>query len=125
LPKYFEICGDVHNTIILALTNKDKIFGGFTPFCLYSGKDEWVVDTKNESFLFSLSENKKFNLTEANNWCIYRFASKSQYINFGDDFAIHNNAKTNAINVVGKKSHYASNKEYSNSKESWLKLNGN
>jgi hypothetical protein len=75
--------------------------------------------------LFSLSENKKFNLTETSNWSIYRFSSKSQYINFGDDFAIYNNANTNAINVVGKKSHYASNSEYSNSKESWLKLNGN
>jgi hypothetical protein len=55
LPKYYDICGSVENTIVLALTNKDKIFGGFTPFCFYSGKDEWMVDSKKESFLFSLS----------------------------------------------------------------------
>jgi hypothetical protein len=45
LAKYYETCGNVQNTIILARTNKDKIFGGFTPFSFYSEKDEWVVDS--------------------------------------------------------------------------------
>ena len=31
LPKYFEQCGDLTNTIIIAKTTKGKIIGGFTP----------------------------------------------------------------------------------------------
>jgi hypothetical protein len=57
LPKYYELCGSAVNTITIALTNKDKIFGGYTPFCFYSGSDQWIPDTKKETFLFSLSEN--------------------------------------------------------------------
>ena len=29
--KYFEQCGDLNNTIIIAQTKKGKIIGGFTP----------------------------------------------------------------------------------------------
>jgi hypothetical protein len=39
LRKYYEKCGTVPDTIVLALTNKGKVFGGYTPFCFYNGKD--------------------------------------------------------------------------------------
>jgi hypothetical protein len=31
LPRYFEQCGYLTNTIIIAKTTKGKIIGGFTP----------------------------------------------------------------------------------------------
>ena len=31
LPKYFQQCGDLTNTIIIVKTKKGKIIGGFTP----------------------------------------------------------------------------------------------
>ncbi len=31
LPRYFEQCGYLTNTIIIAKTKKGKIIGGFTP----------------------------------------------------------------------------------------------
>jgi hypothetical protein len=31
IAKYFELCGDLTNTIIIAKTKSGKIIGGFTP----------------------------------------------------------------------------------------------
>lgn len=44
LEKYYNDCGTETDTIIIAMTDKNKIFGGYTPFCVWSEKEEWVSD---------------------------------------------------------------------------------
>ena len=46
LPKYFQQCGDLTNTIIIARTTKGKIIGGFTPLSFnpsvnWTSKQNW------------------------------------------------------------------------------------
>ena len=45
MAKYFELCATVTNTMILCLSAKDKIVGGYTPLHLGNGNNEWVADT--------------------------------------------------------------------------------
>lgn len=35
LNKFYEICGQVPNTLILCESNRGKIVGGYTPLCHY------------------------------------------------------------------------------------------
>jgi len=44
MEKYYEVCGSQTHTLIVTLTNKDKIFGGYTPFCFWDGKEEGYVN---------------------------------------------------------------------------------
>jgi len=44
LEKYYDFCGTMTDTIIIVLTNRKKILGGYTPFCLWNGDDGWVAD---------------------------------------------------------------------------------
>jgi len=47
LAKFYDICGAATHTIILCQSNKDKIVGGYTPFCYYPpnlASDQWVQD---------------------------------------------------------------------------------
>lgn len=67
------------------MTNKDKIFGGFTPRCFYNAYRGWVCDQKKESFLFSLSENEKFDLVDTDS-AIFRDAENDLWIGFGFSF---------------------------------------
>ena len=68
MSKYYQQCGDLTNTIIIAKTKKGKIIGGFTPLSFYPPNNKWtywndyedIKDESNSSFLFSLSEKEKF-----------------------------------------------------------------
>ena len=42
LTKYFEQCGDLTNTIIIAKTKKGKIIGGYTPLSFYPPGNKWT-----------------------------------------------------------------------------------
>lgn len=99
------MCGDVTDTIVIALTNKDKIFGGFTPFCFWNGKDEWVSDPKRKSFLFSISSDYRLELDDIK-FAIHRYATNDKCINFGNSFKIFDKANTNTDCLVGHSSHY-------------------
>ena len=46
LPKYFEECGNLENTIIIVKTTKGKIIGGFTPLRFFPAIKKWT--SKNE-----------------------------------------------------------------------------
>lgn len=64
---FHEICAGKSNTVLLAFTTSNHIFGGFTP-CAWA-KDEYITyaeDAQCQSFLFSLhnEEIKVFNLKE-------------------------------------------------------------
>ena len=54
----YEIDGP---TLILIKTNKNKIFGGFTPLCWKKNSGE-LYDKSNQTFLFSLNAIKIFDL---------------------------------------------------------------
>jgi hypothetical protein len=41
--------------MILTLTNKDKIFGAYTPLSFVKHVGKWGKDERRESFLFSVS----------------------------------------------------------------------
>lgn len=41
--------------MILSLTNKDKIFGGYTPLNFVKYIGTWGIDDRKESFLFSVN----------------------------------------------------------------------
>ncbi len=87
IAKYFEKCANTKNTVIICLTNKDKIIGAYTP--LSHGWDEnenkeipWTEDKENKSFIFSLTVMDKFKLKNPAR-AIYR-DPKRQSIRFGD-----------------------------------------
>ncbi len=65
---FHKYCNIEEPTLILIKTKCDKIFGGFTP--LSWGKEEFVKDHLNQTFIFSLNRNKKFDIINKNNYAI-------------------------------------------------------
>jgi len=89
LKQYFEICGDASNTMILCETSKGKIIGAYSPLSQkFSGKgrkdflgNEPVADQSKSSFVFSLTNNEKFELIKSS-FAVYRYKTRS-FIQFG------------------------------------------
>ena len=44
MSKYYQQCGDLTNTIIIAKTTKGKIIGGFTPLSFNSPGNKWTYN---------------------------------------------------------------------------------
>ena len=44
MSKYYQQCGDLTNTIIIAKTLKGKIIGGFTPLSFNSPGNKWTYE---------------------------------------------------------------------------------
>lgn len=84
------MCGNVQNTLILCETNNGKLIGGFSPLShQFTGKgrkdflgNEPVADQSKSSFVFSLTNNDKFELIKSS-FAVYRYKSKS-FIQFGE-----------------------------------------
>lgn len=64
MSKFYEICGEMTDTVILCESKKGKIVGGYTPLCYYEKnltKDKKpIADYSGKSFMFSLTNNHKF-----------------------------------------------------------------
>ncbi len=103
IKRYFQKCGDLTNTIIIAKTKKGKIIGGFTPLILNPSANwsspyeyQYIKDESNSSFIFSLSEKQKFQLKKDKE-AIVRWKDKN-YIVFRGAFQIWDNSNTNDNN---------------------------
>jgi hypothetical protein len=116
------------NTLFVCKTNMDKIIGAFSP--LLQDQEPYgnhIPDPSGETFLFSVTDNKKFNLMDKlNSKAIYRYKERSK-INFGaGEFKINDksNQNQNSVSYVNKSNFYCP--AYSvNDKAAYLKFHGN
>ena len=79
---FHECCDNQGPTLVLIQTMNNKIFGGFTPLNWKSSEDK-IIDPKNQTFIFSLDLNKKYNLLNINKQAIK--TSNNYGPNFGND----------------------------------------
>jgi hypothetical protein len=68
--KFYELCSNIPNNIIIIRTRDNKIIGGYTPMSwrLGTSEYEYAQDNSNQTFLFSLTLRKKFPLKIENNY---------------------------------------------------------
>ena len=66
---FHKYCDHIGPTIILIKTKKNNIFGVFTPLD-WGGNDTFPKDELNQTFLFSLKFNKKYDLINKNKYAI-------------------------------------------------------
>ncbi len=59
-------CHKKPSTLVVVLTSHDKLIGGYTPLAWNSGDFVYVPDTSKKTFLFSLTNGKKYGLTNHN-----------------------------------------------------------
>lgn len=60
---FHQSCDSQPMTIVLIRSSNQRIFGGFTPNS-WNSKGEYVEDTEGKSFLFSLTEKRRFSLID-------------------------------------------------------------
>lgn len=90
---FHEHCDDVGPTLILIKTNKDKIFGGFTPLNWKEENEKGVkYDESNETFIFSLNLMKKYDMIDFKNKEAIKCWNKMGPI-FSNDFGLSENLK--------------------------------
>ena len=82
-------CDNKGPTLVLVKTTKEKIFGGFTPLSWQIGKG-YKYDESNQTFIFSLNLDKKFDMINKANKAIH--TDNGPW--FGDcDFGLKDNMK--------------------------------
>ena len=90
---FHDHCDDVGPTLILIKTNKDKIFGGFTPLNWKEENEKGVkYDESNETFIFSLNLMKKYDMIDFKNKEAIKCWNKMGPI-FSNDFGLSENLK--------------------------------
>ena len=88
---FHKYCDNKGPTLTLVKTTKNKIFGGFTPLN-WKNKGYGIKDSSNQTFIFSLNLNKKFNMINQKGDGIY--CSSNYGPNFGNcDFDLKENMK--------------------------------
>jgi hypothetical protein len=67
--KFYELCSNIPNNIIIIRTKDNKIIGGYTPLSwrLGTSEYEYAADNSNKTFLFSLTLRKKFDMNISSN----------------------------------------------------------
>ena len=91
---FHKCCDNQGPTLILIQTTNNKIFGGFTPLNWKSpdSGSSTITDPSNQTFIFSLDLNKKYNLLNMNKQAIK--CSKELGPDFGnDDIQLKKNLK--------------------------------
>ena len=89
---FHRFCDKKGPTLILIKTTKNKIFGGFTPLN-WENNGKSKIDESNQTFIFSLNLNKKFDMINPNRKAIQGF-SVDYGPNFGDyDLGLKNSLK--------------------------------
>jgi len=89
---FHQYCDNKGPNLILIKTTTNRIFGGFTPLD-WENKAMSKYDESNQTFIFSLNLNKKYDMINPNKKAIQGF-SEGYGPNFGDyDFGLHKNLK--------------------------------
>ena len=89
---FHQYCDNKGPTLILIKTTKDRIFGGFTPLD-WENSSKSKYDNSNQTFIFSLNLNKKFDMISVKKKAIQGF-SADYGPNFGDyDFGLQKNLR--------------------------------
>ena len=89
---FHKYCDNKGPNLILIKTNKDRIFGGFTPLD-WENNAKAKIDQSNQTFIFSLNLNKKYDMISVKKKAIQGF-SVDYGPNFGDyDFGLTKNLK--------------------------------
>ena len=88
---FHKFCDNQGPTLVIVQTTSNKIFGGFTPLN-WKSSEEKPIDKNNQTFIFSLDLNKKYDQVKLNSQAIK--CSKEFGPNFGnDDFELKKNLK--------------------------------
>ncbi len=105
-------------------TEFDKKIGGFTPLKWSSPKDyECVPDNSKESFIFSLTHNDKFILTEPGK-AIYNHQNYGPRFGHGRDLAVRDKANENNKSYANICTSYENDKYRNYEKGSWERFSG-
>ena len=114
---FHKYCDIEEPTLILIKSKCNNIFGGFTP--LSWGKETYPIDKSNQTFIFSLNRNNKFEMINKTNFAIRCFQYEGPV--FGDcDIKLGDNLKkiesyatssscyfsTNSLELTGEKGEY-------------------
>ena len=106
---FHKFCDKKGPTLILIKTNKNRIFGGFTPLD-WENNAKPKYDQSNQTFIFSLNLNKKFDMINIDKKAIQGF-STDYGPNFGDyDFGLTKNLKE-GMTYANSSCNYLSNDE--------------
>ena len=104
---FHKYCDNKGPTLVLIKTTKDKIFGGFTPLNWKKEENTYIKDISNQTFIFSLNLNKKFDMKNFEQKAL-RYKTKFGPI-FGDkDIALNENMKS-GISFTNKNCNFLSN----------------
>ena len=88
---FHKFCDNQGPTLVIVQTTSNKIFGGFTPLN-WKSTEEKPIDKNNQTFIFSLDFNKRYDQVKLNSQAIK--CSKEFGPNFGnDDFQLKKNLK--------------------------------
>ena len=89
---FHQYCDKKGPTLILIKTTKNRIFGGFTPLD-WANSSKAKYDISNQTFIFSLDLNKKFDMINTKKKAIQGF-NIDYGPNFGDyDFGLQKNLR--------------------------------
>ena len=74
-----------------------KVIGGFTTFKWVKNNDQWVsaVNDEKSNFLFSLTNNDKFTITQNAQYCIQTYNNDNNGPSFGGGHDLHVYNKAN------------------------------
>ena len=104
--KFHDKCDNVPNNLVLVETEHGNLIGGFTAFAWKSGVNGNVPGTVNspDHFVFSLTNNHKFTLTQNPQCCLSFDDSYGPIFGDGHDFCIQDKANENNISytIIGK-----------------------
>ena len=88
---FHKYCDNKGPTVIIVKTTKNKIFGGFTPLN-WQVFGEIINDSSNQTFIFSLNLNKKYDMINKGGKGIYCIGTSGP--NFGaSDFRLNSDMK--------------------------------
>ena len=103
---FHKYCDNEAPTLIIIKSKKNNIFGGFTP--LYWGKEDFPKDELNQTFVFSLDRNKKFDIINNKNYAIRCYKEEGPV--FGNcDIKIGKNMRKIESYSKGKGNFFATN----------------
>jgi hypothetical protein len=93
-------CDKKASTLVIVLTSHDKLIGGYTPLVWNSGDFVYVADPTKRTFLFSLTNGKKYSLTNPN-YAIFYGNDIGPVFGGGSDLEIVSNCNKKYNNFSG------------------------
>ena len=98
-PVNFHLkCDNIPNTLVLIISEGNRRFGGFTPISWKSiGGNNWIKDSENKTFVFSLDNKKIYYLKDINKAVCHNNKSGPCFGEGHDIGIIGNPLKENAL----------------------------